>query len=86
MREILAELDKHDPEHPDVWLTHESGWTLLVFESGLVVWENPETEDEPRHQINVSSEKALELWLKLARGEIAAIEQEPWCPGQSSSE
>ena len=37
MRELLAQLDAHDPEHPDAWLTHESGWTLSVFESGLVI-------------------------------------------------
>jgi hypothetical protein len=37
MRELLAQLEERDPEHPDAWLTHESGWTLAVFESGLVV-------------------------------------------------
>jgi hypothetical protein len=83
LRAILAELDEHDPEHPDTWLTHESGWTLSVFESGLVVWENMESAGDPRHQVGVSKEKALSLWLKLSRAEIAAIEHEPWCPGQS---
>jgi hypothetical protein len=82
MQEILAELDESDPEHPDAWLTHESGWTLSVYESGLVIWENMESSDEPRHQIGVSREKALELWLKLSRGEMAAVHQEPWRPGQ----
>jgi hypothetical protein len=83
MREILAELEKSDPEHPDTWLTDESGWTLSVYESGLVVLENMESEDEPRHQVGVSIEKALELWLKLSRGGVAAVQQEPWCPGQA---
>ena len=83
MREILAELEKSDPEHPDTWLSHESGWTLSVYESGLVILENMESEEEPRHQVGVSREKALELWLKLSRGEIAAVNQEPWCPGQA---
>jgi hypothetical protein len=83
MRVLLAQLDEHDPEHPDTWLTHESGWTLSVFGSGLVIWGNMESRKEPRHQVGVSREKALSLWLKLSRGEIAAIEQEPWSAGQS---
>ena len=83
MREILAELEKSDPEHPDTRLTHESGWTLSVYESGLVVLQNMESEDAPRHQVGVSREKALELWLKLSRGEMLAVQQEPWRPGQA---
>jgi hypothetical protein len=83
MRELLAQLEEHDPEHPDAWLTHESGWILAVFESGLVVLENLESEGNPRHQVGISREKALSLWLKLSRGDIAEIEQEPWSPGHS---
>src|SRR5258708_31723642 len=83
MRELLAQLDKHDPEHPDTWLTHESGWTLSFFETGLLIWENLESEGQPRHQVDISKEKALSLWLKLSRGEIAEIEKEPWSPGQA---
>lgn len=87
MRELLAELDQDDPEHPDTWLSHESGWSLSVFQSGLVVWEyveDPgEERTEPRHQVGVSREKALDLWLKLSRAELDAIEQEPWRPGYS---
>src|SRR4051794_25164965 len=81
--EVLAQLDARDPEHPDAWLSHESGWTLSIFESGLAVWENLESSREPRHQIDVSRQEALDLWLKLARGEIAEIEKEPWLPGHS---
>jgi hypothetical protein len=81
MREILAELDvKEDDEHPDVSLMHESEWALSAFAGGLVVWENVEA-GEPRHMHNVSRERVFELWLKLSRGEIATIEQEPWLPG-----
>jgi hypothetical protein len=85
MREILSQLEEHDPEHPDTWLTHESGWTLSVFESGLVIWQNLERAAGPRHQVAVSRDKALSMWLKLSRGEIAQIEQEPWRPGSAPS-
>lgn len=82
MREILKELDPADPEHPDVSLTHESGWTLSIFESGLVVWEDIEAaEYKPRHMIDVDRERALSMWLQLSRGDLAAIEQQPWQPG-----
>jgi len=82
MREILSEIEKPDAEHPDAWLTHENGWSLAVYESGLVTWENVESSGEPRHQVGVSKKNALELWLKLSRGEVEAIEQEPWSRGQ----
>jgi hypothetical protein len=84
LREVLSELDRRDPEHPDTWLTHDSGWTLTVYENGLMVWENPETADLPRHMVNVSRKESLKLWTKLANGEIDAIEQESWKSGYGS--
>jgi hypothetical protein len=85
IRALLAELDQDDPEHPDAWLSHESGWSLSVFQSGRVIWEYVEEAGEariePRHQVGVSRGKALDLWLKLSRGELDAIEQEPWRRG-----
>jgi len=89
LREILQELDIEDPEHPDAWLVHrETGWCLSAFSSGLLIWANhddpgPEPIAYPgdRHMRGVSREKVLELWLKLAAGDIAAVEAEPWLPG-----
>lgn len=80
MREVLAELDVDDDEHPDASLTHESDWTLSAFPDGLVIWENAEV-DVARHMLHVSRVKALELWTKLSQGQIEVIEQEPWLPG-----
>ena len=65
MREVLAELDAEDDEHPDVSLSHESEWCLSVFRSGLLVWENLE-EGDPKHMRRVSRDRVLELWMKLA--------------------
>ncbi len=81
MREILTALDVDDPEHPDASLTHESGWSLAAFGSGLVIWEAPELDALARHMRGVSRERVLELWLTLARGAIDEIESEPWRPG-----
>jgi hypothetical protein len=81
LREVLAELEYDDPEHPDVSLTHESGWSLSASGSGLLVWENVETDAPPRHMRDVPRERVLQLWLRLARGWIDEIEREPWQPG-----
>ena len=93
LREILQELDieTEDFEHPDVSLKHETEWCLSAFLSGLLIWENvggaPADDDsdlrgEPaRHMKGVSRQKVLELWLRLAAGDIAAVDAEPWLPG-----
>ena len=93
LREILQELDieTEDFEHPDVSLKHETEWCLSAFLSGLLIWENvgdasedadPIPEDElVRHMKGVSRQKVLELWLKLAADDIAAVDAEPWLPG-----
>jgi hypothetical protein len=81
MREILSELDAVDPEHPDTWLTHESGWTLSAHETGLLVFENTDTDAPPRHMRGVPRARTLELWLKLASGQLSEVENEPWFPG-----
>ncbi|HEX4415329.1 MAG TPA: hypothetical protein VH107_16975 [Lacipirellulaceae bacterium] len=80
MRDVLAELDVDDDEHPNVSLTHESEWTLSAFPDGLVICENAEL-DVAQHMLHVSRSKGLEMWTKLAEGQIEAIEQEPWLAG-----
>lgn len=54
MRQVLAELDADDIEHPGVSLTHESGWSLGAFPGDLLTWENVEANDEPRHMNGVA--------------------------------
>ena len=81
MREVLTELDgEDDHEHPSVSLTHESEWSMSAFPDGLVIWENAE-EDVARHMHHVSRSRVLELWTKLAEGQIDEIEAEPWLAG-----
>ena len=79
---LYDELKYEDDEHPDVSLTHESEWSLGAFGSGLLVWENvAETDVKPRHMKNVSKDKTIELWKKLAQGKIEEIDKEPWLSG-----
>jgi hypothetical protein len=66
LRAALAELDTPDEEHPNTWLTDAEGWTVDVYEHGLVIFSsNNETICERR---GVSRADALELWLLLQRG------------------
>ena len=81
MRQVLVALDIEDQEHPDVSLTHESGWCLSAFPDGLVVWENVEADDEPRHMTGIPRMKVLELWQALAQGDLEIINSEPWVAG-----
>jgi hypothetical protein len=82
LRNLLQSLDIADNEHPDVSLTHETGWALSAFSSGLVLFENIEGENKSaRHMKNVPRDKVLRLWIMLAQGELAAVEAEPWLRG-----
>lgn len=80
LREVLAELDADDDEHPDASLTHDSEWCLSASQDGALVYQNLDDPD-PRHMPDVSREQVLALWLKLAAGNLDAIEAEAWRPG-----
>jgi hypothetical protein len=82
LRELLQSLEIEEKEHPDVALKHETEWCLSAYRSGLLVWENVDAEhNNAKHMKCVPREVVLGLWLKLARGDISAIQAEPWLPG-----
>ena len=83
MRELLDSLDAqgaYEAEHPDVSLVHDpSGWTLSVYPSGIVTFENfNEADDIPRFMSDISRNQALELWLELSQGKIHQVSSRPW--------
>jgi hypothetical protein len=83
MRDLLDCLDTADAyeaEYPDVSLVHDpSGWSLSVYPSGIVTFENlDQPDDAPRFMSGVSRNQALELWLELSRGEIRQVNSRPW--------
>lgn len=87
MQQFLDKLDIDDEEHCEVWLTNDlTGWTLSYFPSNTVVfYESSEDSDyNPRHLINVSRNKMLKLWQKLAKGQIDELKKESWKTGHSS--
>lgn len=91
--DLLKELEIKDEEHPEVSVTHESGWCVAAYGGGHIIWENAAALiekglreldgkiTEGRHMTGVHDEKIVELWTKLAQGDIAAIEAQPWRPG-----
>jgi hypothetical protein len=83
MRIILSTLDKLSADaasHPDVSLVNdENGWSLSVYASGIVTFEQLDAADEsPRYMKNVSRNKALALWLDLAAGKLKSLNALPW--------
>ncbi len=78
--ELLDELEQPDPEHPDVSVTHESGWCLSVFGSGWVSLEKLDEED-PMHMGPQSRTEAIALMRLVAGGSIAELLALPWRPG-----
>jgi hypothetical protein len=68
----LGEAD--DPEHPDVAVQHETGWSLSAFSSGLVVWGN--VEEGPEQRVSgVSRDDLRPLFRAVADGEIAEVQR-----------
>ena len=78
---LLAELDHADGEHTNVSVSDESEWTLSAFAGGLLIWENVEEDDEPRHMLGVSRREMLDHFQTLVRGDLDAVHALPWSPG-----
>src|SRR5262245_60242680 len=73
MRAALAELHVSDAEHPSTWLSDDDGWTLDVYESGLVVFSHQ--HDRICERRGVLREEALALWLLLQEGKYDEIRE-----------
>src|SRR5512132_3122996 len=76
LRQILDELSTADPEHPETWLTHESGWTLSVDERGELLLLSP--DESAQHMLGSTRDQALAYWLMLAAGKIDDLRALPW--------
>jgi len=77
MRAIIASLQDDVPEHPDVWLTHDSGWTISLFPSGLAVLENEHTHNTSQIE-NITPDQALQMWLQLSQGNVQSLLKQNW--------
>ena len=77
----MGELHLGDDEHSGVSVMDESGWCLGAHPSGILVWENVESDAPPRHKTAVSVAEVRRLFGLLADGDIASIDGLDWQPG-----
>lgn len=76
---VLDGLATADDEHPDVSLSHESGWCVSAFRGGLLVWENPDDDSvAPGQMREVTREETLRIFGLLASGDITSVQRLPW--------
>lgn len=81
LRELIAELDVRDEEHPDTWMIHdESGWSVRLDEDRFAYLENPECETI-KPLSDVTAETALALWASFAAGGPDAVTEFKWKQG-----
>lgn len=82
IREMISQMTVKDREHPDAWMTHDSGWTLTLHEQGLIIWSNYDEDVDDRHIVTRDTEVAERLLVLLREGKISDIETMPWQPGR----
>jgi hypothetical protein len=76
---LVDELATTDPEHGDVAVSDESGWTLTAFGDGRLLWENvEETDGEERLLFGVPREEVVRLFRLVASGELESVDRLPW--------
>jgi len=79
---LFDELLSADREHGDVSVVHEdSGWSMSAHRDGRLVFEHLDGKGGPFHMIPVAKQRVLELWRRLAAGDIEGLLTEPWLSG-----
>ena len=74
--------EEEDIEHPDVAVTHESGWGVSLFRSGLIVFGNVEsTAAGDDVHLYASRVEQLIASTAVAAGRHDLIADWPWLPG-----
>ena len=82
MEQLLASLAwGGDAGHPEVSLTHATGWCLKLYPSGLLLLENVQANKGPWHMRGLSREVVQEMWHWLANGELEKLGAAGWLPG-----
>ena len=69
---LISELNQADQEHPDVAVTHESGWSLSGLATGLVIFENVESDDAPLSS-ELTRQQLAEAFAALAAGDVVSV-------------
>jgi hypothetical protein len=86
MKQLLDSLSPRDPEHRDVSLNHQTGWSITVLNGGRVIFENVKTGEGPWHMNGKPRDEILRLWKMLSEGEIESLQEQPWLDGYGNPE
>jgi len=79
---LLDQLEEdEDIEHPDVAVTHESGWSVSLFRSRLIVFGNVESTSQDEVHLYASRAEQLIASTAVAAGRHDLIADWPWLPG-----
>lgn len=66
---------------PELALSNESGWTLVVFGPDYLLWENVEHPGGTLRELSgVSCGDVFALMWAIAHDDLAAVEAFPWRP------
>ena len=85
LEQLLASLDwGGKQEYPDVSVTHETGWCVSAYATGITVLENVQTNEGPWHICGAPQDYVLSLWRLLAEGNIDQVRSGDWQPGYGS--
>ena len=74
---LISELEWDNAEHPDIAISHESGWSLSAYPSGLVLWGNVDSDD-PELRMQVPRHRQLELMRAVATGDLTTVDGQAW--------
>jgi hypothetical protein len=73
----------HEDEHADLWLEHDSGWTLSVTRSGDLFLEDLTGDEEEYWTLGpLPEEEILPLMAALAKGDVRAVRALKWERGE----
>jgi hypothetical protein len=85
LSDLFDELLTADQEHGDVAVSnYDIGWRISAHRDARVILSEI-GKRRPRHMIPITKETVLDLWTRLARGEIESILSEPWKPGYTEN-
>lgn len=79
LSQALNDLLASEDDATDLWLEHDSGWTLSVVTTGDAFLENVADERDRYWTLGPLPKESLLLLLQmLAAGRIEALRDEPW--------
>ncbi len=73
LRELAAELQLDDVEHPDIAVAHESGWSLSVDTAGTATLENLEVLETPPVVGSLPLDEIETVLSDLAVGDVRSV-------------